>query len=280
MNSQRYVASLPSACRGVLCALAVGLALPVGCGGVNQLREAQSAFNEAAALENSLRFDPERLVQADGSATVGGLASVQSGYAAALHSLEALDSNEEQALKHEKLWGVALTLKALTYWRLGRHDEALDTAATVNAEASDQLFPRDAAVVRALPGLVKTDLAYQYTVETATLDAVAKANSLAKVKGYLLGNEGAQGDLKAALAKVDAEHPVRVYLLQAKLATYRNLRVAYQKLDDETNLPMEAKTQAAADLKGLNSLLRKLGAGEARERIVTTWSRLLNLDAP
>jgi uncharacterized protein YceK len=42
---------------GAVLALVVTATLVVGCASVNRLREAQESFNQAATLENELRFD-------------------------------------------------------------------------------------------------------------------------------------------------------------------------------------------------------------------------------
>src|SRR5690242_16763761 len=82
---------------GSIALLAVILA---GCASTNRLREAQDAFNQAAAAENALRFD------AKAADAVTSLGAVRSGYASALLSLGRLEnSKDESRLRSDGLWG-------------------------------------------------------------------------------------------------------------------------------------------------------------------------------
>ena len=80
---------------------------------------------------------------------------MRSGYASALLSLEKLANNQDETrLRKDGLWGSALTLKALSQWRLGQYDQAIATAQLAKQSAGDQTYPRDLALITALPGLV------------------------------------------------------------------------------------------------------------------------------
>ena len=126
--------------------IAIGLVvvLAAGCASANRLREAQDSFNQAAAAENAMRFD------AKPSEAVAGLSAVRSGYASALLSLEKLEDTDQRRLRDDGLWGTALTLRALTQWRLGFFDKALASAQEAQSSAGDQMYPRDRAVVAGL----------------------------------------------------------------------------------------------------------------------------------
>src|SRR5262249_33967548 len=154
------------------------LALTNACTSVNRLREAQDSFNQAAATENAMRFDTKA------SDAAAGIISVRSGYASALLSLQMLEGTKEQGqLRNDGLCGTALTLKALTQWRLGQFDNAVATADQAKQSAGDQIYPRDLALMTALPGLVKTDQAY---------DKVLRTNApLSEIEALLIGERGA-----------------------------------------------------------------------------------------
>jgi hypothetical protein len=287
--------------------LTVVLVAMAGCQSVNHLRDAQEAFNRAATLENKLRYaanDPNTLFKTEASEALTEVGSVQSSYAAALLSLENVD---EAKLKQDRLWGSALTLKALTQWRLGRYEDALTTANTAKAN-SNQLFPRDAAIVEALPGLIKIDLAYarirqmkpflKKTEDISSADleqknqAIVQENTpifLKEIKPRLVGDTGeAEGsavqDLHRARAQVEPDRPVHIYLIQAQLAALRNYEVAYTKCYGDTPPADDPAQQVAAwNLWDLQEILQKnAGAdypGSDGQRWIARWEARYALKA-
>lgn len=239
-----------------------------GCASVNHLREAQDSFNQAAAAENAARFN-ERPADATAS-----LASAPAGYASALLSLDKLEPKDQQSLQRDGLWGTALTLKALCQWRLGKYADALNTAAQSQIEATNQIYPRDRALLAALPGLIKTDQAY---AKVFSHDA-----SLADVEALLVGPRGAVADIQQARALVDTNHPVQVYLIQAQLAAYRNFTVAMDRLNNHAVVPAgsPARADATSQLSDLNRLLKVLEPGTPGRELVLYWARLCGLAPP
>lgn len=250
--------------------IALLLTLAAGCASVNRLREAQDAFNQAAAAENALRFD------AKPSDAIGGLVSVRSGYASALLSLGKLaHSKDEAQLRKDGLWGTALTLKALSQWRLGQFDQAIATAQLARETAGSQIYPRDLALITALPGLVKTDQAYDKALRTNT--------TLAEVEGLLIGERGAVANIQSARGQVDKDHPVQVYLIQAQLAAYRNFQVAFDYLKQhQETVPATHPARAAANeqLKELRRLFTLEQRGQAGLDLINYWVVLCTLDRP
>jgi hypothetical protein len=257
--------------------------LMTACQGVNHLREAQDSFNAAAALENKVRLepmlsDPGRSGELDAqlSRSPGDVLTdantIRSGYASVLLSLAKISREDETSLKSNRLWGVALTLRALTQWRLGQYDEALKTADSAQKEAKDQIFPRDEAVLLALPGLIKIDLAYE---QISAMSATNLLNGgLSNVQARLVSipgqkDECAVKDLTAARIKVGATHPLNLYLIQAQLAAFRNYQFAHAKAYG-TNPPATdpAKMEAQYELFELDQLL---GTLKAPKTIVSAW---------
>lgn len=72
-----------------------------------------------------------------------------------------LERADIDRLEEDGLRGNALTLRALAQWRLGLYDKARATADEGRRTAGRQIHPRDAALLAALPGLIKNDQAYQ-----------------------------------------------------------------------------------------------------------------------
>jgi hypothetical protein len=244
------------------------LVLAAGCGSVNHLREAQDAFNQAAAAENVQRFD------ASPADAVVNLAAPRSGYASALLSLSKLAPNDEKRLRQDGLWGTTLTLKALSQWRLGQFQSALASAAEAQKTAAEQLYPRDRAVLAALPGLIKTDQAYSKIQTSGT--------PFADVEALLIGDNGAVDNIQRGRDLVDKDHPVQIYLLQAQLAAYLNYLVGQDRLNNHATVPPEhpARVKANAQLKELDRLLKMQQPGSPNQGLVNYWAQRCALDVP
>ena len=137
----------------------IGIALLGGCvSHVKELRDAQDQFNMAASLENQLKLDPRNI---DASA----IGSITASYRLSLTTVSNLIEKNKDDLEKDRLLGVAYTLKALTEWRLGDYTAARTTAASGRQLPEGTLFPRDRALLEALPGLIKNDQAYQHIAE-------------------------------------------------------------------------------------------------------------------
>ena len=246
--------------------LALVAVLAAGCVSVNRLREAQDAFNQAATAENAVQFEN------DPANTAANLASVRAGYASALLSLGKLEPKDERTLQQDGLWGTALTLKSLCQWRLGQYSQALASAVEAQGNATNQVYPRDRALLVALPGLIKTDQAYTKIFSNAPL---------AEVEELLTGPNGAIANIQNARANTDKDHPVQIYLIQAQLAAYRNFTVALDRLNNHTTVPPghPARADAIAQLAELNRLLgTQTGGGPAAQQpVVNRWARLCGL---
>jgi len=263
LNLRRY--TVPDLVRATI-SLALILFL-TGCASVNHLREAQDAFNQAAATENSARFESN---PADSAAT---LSSVRSGYASALLSLTKLDSKDQLTLHQDGLWGTVLTLKALCQWRLAQYSNALDSAEEARKNP-DQLYPRDRALLSALPGLIKTDQAYAKSLITNS--------SLADIEALLVGPNGAVANIQSARELADKDHPVQVYLVQAQLAAYRNFTIALDRLNNHSVVPENhpAVANAALQLRELDRLLRLQIGNTSNQQLVNYWAKLCGLTPP
>lgn len=255
--------------RTLSCALLA--AIVASCASINHLRDAQSAFNEAATAELKATFDTTTAMEdASTSDLLGNWANARAGYGSALLSLDRITAKDENTLKTEKLWGAKLALEALCHWKLGDYEQATQTAK--EAQKTDQLFPRDRALMAALPGLVMTD--YAYDLLTASPQPVPGSadltNLVHKASALLIGPDGAIAVIQAARSVdiVEAEHPVHVFLLQAQLAAYRNYRKAFERLD-QRGVPLTNAVHIAAQVQ-LDELAKRV-SGPGGEKIVDFW---------
>jgi hypothetical protein len=262
---------LPSLLRQSLVTLSLVLSLfAAGCQTVSSLREAQDTFNRAAAAENALRLDLNRPLDGAGADTMIGFGAVRNGYSSALLVLNRITSESADKLRNDQLLGDALTLKALCEWRLGQFSKAIATAQSTQNAAADQLFPRDRALLRALPGLIKTDQAYQKIMERKPLP---------EIEQLLVSGNGAVADVQEAREGVDRDHPVQTFLLQAQLAAYRNYTVAVFRLNNNGAVPVDhpARAKANTHLKELDRLCKATGVSP---NLVNYWQKLCGLDMP
>jgi tetratricopeptide (TPR) repeat protein len=247
--------------------------LVVGCASVNRLREAQESFNQAAALENELRFDAARQ-EGSVQAQLAQNTTIQNGYASALLSLDKLEAKDVERLKQDKLWGNVLALKALTQWKLGLFDRARDTAREVQQVGADQVFPRDRALLLALPGLMKTDEAYAALQRVPAEPTPEQRASTLKNVQLLAADAGEAID--RGRGAVETTHPVQVYLLQARLAALRNLQSAHERLGegDARTLPPERRLEVRRLLKELRCQAERR---ELKPEIVNYWANRFTL---
>lgn len=197
-----------------LCSIAV-LAVVVACSGcgvkhIRALADAETVFNRASQADNRER--------AATSAGVVTSASSLADYRLADRLLDDLIQKQGAQLKSDRLFCTAVALQALARWRVGQYDAALQSARAgdecVNNPATTQSAPRDAALVRAIPGLVRIDQA-KVMVDNGKLGDGSAIETLVR---------DAHSDLSAAAGLVPGDSPVREYLLMAHLAAVRVLQ--------------------------------------------------------
>jgi len=274
--------------RGI--SLALILTLAAGCQSVNRLREAQDAFNQAATSDMRTVFGAGATVnESVGPDAVGQWVGGRNLYGSALISLNKMDRKDERVLREEKLWGAKLTLEALCYWKLGNYEKALNIAQ--EAQKTDQLFPRDQAVLQALPGLVMIDYAFDLRPKAAMAkdDSQTSANKIVKLaRGADLTNlvnqiealtvkpGGAIEVIEAARSPrlIEASHPVHIYFIQAELAAYRNFRKGYELLV-QTGVSTNHFAHTNAQLQ-LDDLAKRV-SGPSGQALVNRWAELNKL---
>ncbi len=243
---------------------------------VNHLREAQVAFNRSALLENQNHMDTlNPLTTKEMRTEVGNTIAIQNGYASALLSINKIYPSEKVQLRSNKILGNVLFLKAMAQWRIGDFENALGTADLALQEARDNLYPRDTAVLAALPGLIKIDLAFK-RIKKMEEGAEGNLNVFSEIDRRLSYKEGgAVNDIWKARAKVNKEHEVNIYLIQAQLSAYRNYQVAYQ-LSHNTHSPPDTdknKKEAQYNLNDLEDIL-KATKRSGINNLVNYWKTL------
>lgn len=271
--------------------LALILALTAGCQGINHLRAAQDAFNQAATTDMTAVLGSDVPVdESIGADAVSKWVSGRNYYGSALTSLKKIDAKDERVLRDEQLWGAKLTLEALCYWKLGNYEKALEVAR--EAQQTGQLYPRDRAVMQALPGLVMIDYAFDLRSQAAIAKRESDStngavrlerrteltNLVSRIEELTVGEEGAIVGIEAARSPhlVEPGHPVHVYLIQCQLAAYRNYRKGCELLD-QTGVPNTDPAHVAAQ-SHLDDLARRV-SGSDGQRLVNRWVELNKLTA-
>jgi len=264
----------------VLLGSALFILLLAGCAEINHLRDAQSSFNEAARLENLMKTSggmPSDSENLRDSKNLMKETEVRAGYASAIASIDELKPEQQEKLKADKLWGVALTVKAMSYWRLGDYDKMEITAREIKSISDEQVYARDRAILLALPGLRRVDEAH------AKLEAPINSGSSeqkAELKKKRLDAierlvKNASDDFSEARQSVPEQHQVRAYLFQAELAGYKNLLDARAKQQGGGTLNVEEENHVAMLIKELDCAFNKSLSGDdlltAQIQIVGMW---------
>lgn len=242
-----------------------------GCTHLIYLDQAQHSFNKAATLENAQRFSG---AQADDWAKESQVAQQalepanSPGFYYNLAYGQVRKSLRRRGdLKKNGVLSTAYTLQALCEWKLGNHLLAEESAKkSLDAmKASQVRLPRDEAMMKALPGLMKTDQAYAIYQEiyAASFDnfskvlndpAAAKARYLEFSKKFIQLWDKTNQQPLAFTAYANARDvpgindETRFYLLTAQLGTAKTwletrdkLETIFRKLFEVENQPWLAQ---------------------------------------
>jgi hypothetical protein len=203
--------------------LAFGLCLAsitglVGCvENAKTVREAQAAFSRAATIENRSLLGADQAVQ--------GSTEAATNYRMAATTMQKLISDKGGNLKKDNLLCTAMTIEALSWWRLAETDAALkvanDSSNCSDAPAGTQPA-RDLALFQALPGLIRIDQANKKISAAPTADDLKFDEVMA-----LLSD--ANVILQTTRNQVGSGHPLQLYLIQSQLAIVRNWQFAIYK---------------------------------------------------
>lgn len=261
----------PAAAR---CLLGVVLVLSLagcGVGHIQTLREAEEAFSRAAERENRERLNP--------NAPLASLAESAAGYRVAAQMVNDLVATQREELRRDNLLCTAHLVQAMSLWRLGEHDAAVQVAAQGRdcappAPTSDAT-PRDRAVLYAIPALVRIDQANALVVNQTASEAefdTAKSEIDRAVR-----------ILEEAQRMASRDHPVRGYLMTSKLAAFRVWQVAItrERLVD----PKRREQLAAFNEQARHAWLDyryfvTCQLDRATDPTVEEWRKLFQLAAP
>lgn len=271
--------------KAALAASIVAVAMALGaCGQTGRLRDAQAAFDSAATVEDTLRL--KSLIDLDkwDASLVEITARANAGYATTINTIDSFSDREIDGLRRDKLWGVALTLKALAYWRLGNYDGALQAARDAGALPQDELMPRDRAIVAAVPALVRNAQGFAIIQRTTCApQSTDPADPCAKERQALLDEShrllrDAIDIYGKAGAQVPPFHPVQAYLLQGQLIAYRNLLTAENRLRFKGAQPSDRDTNSArCHLARLRQVLERNSttpdSDPAIDRYMAVWAK-------
>jgi hypothetical protein len=213
--------------RPIRLALLTLLALSVAaCGESSSLREAQTAFSDAATADNAARLAAFSTPAAEGKGTGTATVSASAGYAHAIALVQKLDRKQ---LAADKELGVAQSILATSQWKLKDWDNAAASAQTLSGMDATQVFPRDLALANAMPALIRIDQAHD-----AIFDPRAQAMPADRLASYRADQiaqlDSAIAVLDGVIATTTEGDPVTLYLLQAELAALRNKQDALLRL--------------------------------------------------
>ncbi len=204
----------PGAARCLLgVVLVLGLA-GCGIGHIQTLREAEEAFSRASERENRERLDP--------NAPLASLGESATGYRVAAQMVNDLVATQREELRRDNLLCTAYLIQAMSLWRLGENDAAVQVAAQgrdcVPPAPTADTTPRDRVVLYAIPALVRIDQANALVVNQTASEA-----EFDKAKSEI---DRAVRILEEALRMASRDHPVRGYLMTSNLAALRVWQVA------------------------------------------------------
>ena len=180
---------------------------------------AQDYFNEAATLDNELKLK----VSDENFDLLSPESQVQIKYLTALNAIEKVLRGNANTLRQDGLLASAYTIKALSEWKTKRYDASIATAReglTAIKQASDvgqKATPRDEAVLRAIPGLIRADQA------AALVEASADQRNYENIASTI---QSGLSDIDAAIEQAPKGNPVRKYLYTVKLAMLETWLVA------------------------------------------------------
>lgn len=254
---------------------------------INYVREAQTAFNEAAAIDNS-----------DVTVT---LQSAEAGYAAAIAAVNGLEADDEalETAISDNLYGIALTIKALSHWKLRNWDASLaaqQNALTRYSSNRDSLGTRDLVLLNALPSLIKhgqevsrlnQGVSFTCTGSVTSLDCTEGSPSFANVTRQL---QEALGELVGAIESAPPSHPVRFYLaasavgvLETGLQACQQVRLNGRPLNEST-IAVCRDNEVPLSETSARTIASNLCAGRTTDQgealfqvIINHYSALLNI---
>ncbi|MGI9592281.1 MAG: hypothetical protein ACR2P8_12990, partial [Myxococcota bacterium] len=196
----------------LLCAacLVLWLALVACATPAKRVREAQDEFNRGASLELT-----RKTVQ---GGEAEGSAAAFAHYTRARTLATDVIAEHETDLKQNELYGQALTIQALSTWRLGDQRRALEGCGRVvalAAEVEDEaaVATRDEAMCRSLRALIDVD---NLATQARGLESLPPAERQGKLAEILDHAARTRRSLATEAARLPPGHEYHRYVVQAQ----------------------------------------------------------------
>lgn len=189
---------------------------------LNDYKEAQNAFNQAATAENQMRGNP------DASLTL----SPETSYSTARTFIVKAMGNGENLTKlaSDGLLLGAYSIKAMSEWKLGLYSEALKTSRDAQTTfANDQAVrnQRDYIVLGIIEPLIYNDSIATYI---QALDGQQSQDAINPTeKSYLATLEKAYTIVEEKRQRLPEDHPLQAYLTVTQLSLAKNWKNLYGK---------------------------------------------------
>jgi len=241
------------------------------------VRQAQDAFQKGATVENARKFGFKTIDEAGDPMT-----DETAYYSSARGLIEQALEEAMPGLMRDDLYGTALTIHALTSWRLGDRKTALASAKEVLKIAKDpksgtRIWPRDKANCTALDPLIKiTDLG----VVTSKFDL----NSTSTVANDKLMKHvnGIRKELRDSGRSLPEGHPFKIYLAQSELelayVVYSGLNKMHRNNRDVQHKKTYDKLRedAFAQLQEMATSRAYMKSRDKIDKLITYYTEILN----
>ena len=266
----------PSTCpdrrQRLLCAacFALWLALLACATPAKRVREAQDEFNRGASLE--LTRKTSQGGEAEGSA------AAFAHYTRARTLARDTIAEHQSELEQNDLFGQALTIQALSSWRLGDQRTALEGCGRVVAlagegEAGGAVATRDEAMCRSLRALIDVD---NLATQAGGLEALPPAERQRKLTEILENAARTRRALATEAARLPPGHEYHRYVVQAQAEV---VFVELTALSNAGDFPQRHADAYECDRRAVLAELAELAAGgDVRMQKLDAYYRELLFD--
>ena len=253
---------------------ASALAAVAGCAGGDFLRAAHVSLERALRVESPGAFFAPVLARATGEELPPPPSwQARQHYLAVIFNLEGISAQAENSLKYEGKLGDAFVLKTLAQWRLGRIDDARNSALRARASGQDALDAHDRALFRAFDGVIRLNAAF---------DALKEGKPVASIEELISGDSGAWRLLAGARTEIGRRDPLQRDLILARLAAFKVLLEARARDPEAAAASTDAwkrlRAEAQVELAELAAMPTDLPSTLAAT--VQRWQKLCGLSSP
>lgn len=269
----KHLTFLKSSLTAVILALVLS-----SCSHLMYLDSAQQNFNQAASLDNEMRFNPRADVPTSPSLYYG-----------TAHAFVEKALQNKSALKKDDVLANAYSIKALSEWKLYRYDAAKATArlALLEYEALEEdkklFMPRDKALMEVLPFLVDLDQSKRglYTFFAGTMPGYeqAKDHYFSNIfhpdteKSPLL--ETAVAKIDMTRSKLEGNNDLAAYFVSSQLAGLKTWSDALDFLRQSANKDNTLSDSDKQEAKAFLAEQYKLHIKPQKEKLLSSLVLLM-----